>query len=198
MGGNTGDEEGAGERAEQVEQRVLSRRGLPVAGPRHLGRLHDGRLGGAEHVVRLLGKRRRASSPDAAELNRRQRGQGGPGQPSQHNGAPVGLEGLPPPHVQCSSRSSSGTWRTLRAGTPITTARGPTSRATTAPAATKASSPTSTPGSSTAPPPTRHARRSRAPRNSSPARRRPIVWSFVSVTPGATNTSSSTTDHAVM
>src|SRR5215218_4971908 len=154
MGGNTGDEEGAGERAEQVEQRVLSRRGLPVAGPRHLGRLHDGRLGGAEHVVRLLGKRRRASSPDAAELNRRQRGQGGPGQPSQHNGAPVGLEGLPPPHVQCSSRSSSGTSRTLRAGTPITTA----------PAATKASSPTSTPGSSTAPPPTRHARRSRAPR----------------------------------
>jgi hypothetical protein len=41
-----------------------------------------------------------------------------------------------PTQSQCSSRSASGTWRTTRAGTPITTVRGSTSRVTTAPAAT--------------------------------------------------------------
>ncbi len=60
--------------------------------------------------------------------------------------------------------SSTGTSRTTRAGTPITTARGGTSLVTTAPAATNASSPISTPGVSTAPPPMRQARRSVAPR----------------------------------
>src|SRR5205814_901311 len=79
-------------------------------------------------------------------------------------GAPVRLERPAPPHVQRSSRSSSGTSRICRAGTPMTTARAGTSRVTTAPAATKASSPTSMPGRTTTPPPTRLARRRVAPR----------------------------------
>ena len=74
---------------------------------------------------------------------------------------------LSPPHqlpaYQRSIRSSSPTRRTTRAGTPITTSRGPTSRVTTAPAATNASSPISIPGVSTTPPPTRQARRSVGP-----------------------------------
>ena len=70
------------------------------------------------------------------------------------------------PGTPCRSRyrhrsitSSSGTLRIWRAGTPTTTARGGTSRTTTAPAPTNASSPISTPGQRTAPPPIRHALR---------------------------------------
>ena len=72
-----------------------------------------------------------------------------------------------------------------------------TSRVTTAPAATNASSPISTPGVSTVPPPTRHARRSVAPRSGSSGPWRAIVSSFVVVAPGPTNTSSSITVPAV-
>ena len=52
----------------------------------------------------------------------------------------------------------------------MTTARGATSRVTTEPAATNASSPISTPGVSVAPPPMRQARRSTGPRSGTPAR----------------------------
>ena len=75
----------------------------------------------------------------------------------------------------------------------MTTARGGTSRVTTAPAATNASSPISTPGTSTALPPTRQARRNVAPRSGSPRGWRLIVSSFVVDTPGPRKTSSSTT-----
>ena len=70
--------------------------------------------------------------------------------------------------------------------------RGRTSCVTTAPEATNASSPISTPGVSTTPPPTRHARRSIAPRSGISAPCRAMVSSLVVVTPGPTNTSSST------
>ena len=99
--------------------------------------------------------------------------------------------------LQRSSRSSSGTSRTVRAGTPMTTLRAGTSLVTTAPAATNASSPTSTPGSSTAPPPIRHARRSVAPCSGVPRSRRPIASSLVVIAHGPTKTSSSTTLYAV-
>src|SRR5205085_1924769 len=95
-------------------------------------------------------------------------------------------------------RSSSGTSRTTRAGTPITTARGGTSRVTTAPDATKASSPISTPGVSTTPPPTRQARRSSGPDSSKSPPWRAIVSSLVVTTPGPTNASSSITVLVVM
>jgi hypothetical protein len=71
----------------------------------------------------------------------------------------------PAPSGQRSSSSSSATRRSSRAGEPITSERGGTSRVTTAPAPTNASSPISTPGSRTAAPPTRQARRSVAPRS---------------------------------
>ena len=61
----------------------------------------------------------------------------------------------------------------------MTTARAGTSRVTTAPAATNASSPISTPGVSTAPPPTRQARRSIAPRSGLSRPWRAIVSSLV-------------------
>src|SRR3954468_6274389 len=79
----------------------------------------------------------------------------------------------------------------------MTTPRGGTSRVTTAPAATNASSPTSTPGVSTAAPPIRQARRSTAPRSSYDLSWRDIVESLVVTAPGPRNTSSSTTEYAV-
>ena len=82
--------------------------------------------------------------------------------------------------------------RTTRAGAPITISRAPTSRVTTAPAATNASAPISTPGTSTTPPPTRQARRKVGPCSGAPPGWRPIVLSFVVNTPGPRNTSSST------
>ena len=115
--------------------------------------------------------------------------------PARRADVPRGAQ--PAVQRQRSSRSSSGTSRTTRAGTPITTARGATSRVTTAPAATKASSPTSTPGVSTTPPPIRQARRSTGPRSRSPAAWRLIVSSLVVVTPGPMKTSSSTSPSAV-
>ena len=69
---------------------------------------------------------------------------------------------------------------------------------TTAPAATKASSPTSTPGRITAPPPTRHARRRRAPSIGLSGERRAIVSSFVVIAHGPTKTSSPISENAVM
>ena len=91
-------------------------------------------------------------------------------------------------HVQRWRRSSSPTRRTTRAGTPITTSRAPTSRVTTAPAATNASSPITTPGVRIAPPPTRQARRKIGPASGSPGAWRPMVWSLVVVTPGPRKT----------
>jgi hypothetical protein len=79
-----------------------------------------------------------------------------------------------------------------RAGTPVTSANGGTSRVTTAPAATKACAPTATPQTTVAfapivaPRPTRVC--SKARRRSVPARG---VRTFVNTADGPTNTSSS-------
>src|SRR4051812_3440010 len=199
VGGAASGQERPCEGAEKVEQGALARRCLAVAGPRDLRRLDRRLLGRPEHVVRLLGKRSGAPAPDASVLDCRQGGQSGRGYAAEDQRAPVRFEpGPPPPPVQRSSRSSSETSRTCRAGTPITTARAGTSRVTTAPAATNASSPTSTPGTTTTPPPTRQARRSTAPRRVWSGPWRPIVSSLVRVTPGATKTSSSMVEKAVM
>src|SRR6185437_15610534 len=194
------------ERGEEVEQRAVVGRNVLVAGDRHRHGL-GGRLGGRlQHPVRLQRQRRGAAPPDTTELARDGHGGGDQREAAEHLGAPLD----PPaanapahtpgawPHRHRSISSSSDTCRTSRAGEPITRARAGTSRVTTDPAATNASSPTSTPGNSTDAEPTRHARRRRAPRSSKPAACRPIVLSLVVVTQGATKTSSSITLKAVM
>jgi nucleoside-diphosphate-sugar epimerase len=99
---------------------------------------------------------------------------------------------LPEGQRQPLSKSSSGTSRSRAAGTPATTARAVTSRITTAPAATNASSPISILGLITAPPPIRQPRRSTGPRTSVSGRWRSMASSLVVITPGPTKASSST------
>jgi len=95
---------------------------------------------------------------------------------------------------------SSGTVPTIWAGLPATIARSGTSRVTTDPAATNAFWPMVTPGSSTLAPPTRAARRIRgaAGMNLSEGRRYEIARSFMVVTRGPQNTSSSIATPRVM
>src|SRR6185312_15907691 len=97
------------------------------------------------------------------------------------------------------SSSSSGTSRIGRAGLPTTTIRAGTSRTTTAPAPTNASSPISTAGQRIAPPPMRAPRLITEPLSSSCRRSvRPMKLSFVVTTHGATKTWSSSVEYAVM
>src|SRR4051794_447682 len=166
-------------RCEQVEESVLlGRRGL-VTGHRDRRRLDaslDRRL---DNVVRLRRQRRRAATPDATELDHecadgRHRGSAA----NCRRAALLGGPALAPPQRQFSISSSSPTNPLRFAGTPITRVRAGTSRVTTAPVATNASSPTSTPGRMRAPPPTRQARRRIAPVSAAPFACRPIVLSL--------------------
>src|SRR5829696_1132556 len=178
-------DEGGGERREQVEHRVLPRRDLSVTRARDPCRLRNRLLRREERVIGVPQGGCRAEPPCPSHLDDDHRYHRTRGERAEHQRASARCKRLPPPHD------------TTRAGTPITRAPGGTSRVTTAPAATNASSPISTPGSRTAAAPTRQARLSVAPRSSTSGARRPAVGSLVSMTPGARNTSSSTIDHAV-
>src|SRR5215218_3531976 len=79
VGGPAGGEEGGREGAEEVEHGALPGGRLAVAGAGHSRRLHRGRLGGSQDVVRVLRERGGAAAPDASELERRGGGEGGPG-----------------------------------------------------------------------------------------------------------------------
>ena len=150
---------------QQVEQRGLAGRGLRVAAARHLDRVERGAGALLDHLgrgARVLGHDAPAPQlPDLADHHGSDR--------AERDGAHQQRALLEA--VELWKRRRIGTaklWRTgrlspagpppgprarARAGTPITTARGSTSRVTTAPAATNASSPIVIPGRSTAPAP---------------------------------------------
>ena len=147
------------ERREQVEQRVLAPRRLAVAGHRRRDRL-AGRLGrGVEHASVSPGsgaEPRRQMRPNSASSAAAVTAYAATPERDRlaldRGEAALAGGGL---SAHRSISSSSPTSPTLRAGTPITSARGGTSRVTTAPVATNASSPISIPGRIRTPPPTR-------------------------------------------
>src|SRR3954453_10693787 len=201
-GGGAHEGDHAGEREQQVEQRPVALGGGAEALDGDPHRLARGGRGRLDHAVGLRGRGRRAPPPPAPARGGDERQDGAAGDGGERPRRAVGPQAAPGAPAQRqrrhrSTRSSSDTSRTTRAGTPMTTARAGTSRVTTAPAATNASSPTSRPGVSTAPPPTRQARRRVTPRRAWSRGWRIIVSSLVVTTPGPTKTSSSTVEYAV-
>src|ERR687895_42492 len=208
-------EERANERAHQVEHRVLARRSLEVAGARHLRRLAHRLLGGQQEAGRVSRQGRRAPPPDAADLADehgpdRERGaaaeqkRAAPGRqrplvalPEDERDRVSQAAPPPPPRAPPSpARRAPPSAAAHRGSRPRPPPRGATPGPRPAPPPPTPPPPPPPRGSTPAPPPMRQARRSTAPRSSSP-RRLPAVGSLVSTTPGATNTSSSSTDHAV-
>ena len=118
-----------------------ARRGPPSGSPRAPFRRPRRRPGGARGA-RPRRQRRRPRCPAPPAQRQACAARGGRSAAVK----PSSAAGASPPQRHISSRSSGGTSRTWRAGTPITTARAGTSSVTTAPAATNASSPISTPG----------------------------------------------------
>ena len=176
------------ERRQQVEKRVLTGSTGPVAGRDDVHRFTQG-------LGRLLLRVPRAQATPlfhdrhGAKFSPRPPTPGPRFQPHARR-----ADASAAPEDHCSSNCSSGTSRTTRAGTPITTARAGTSCVTTAPAATNASSPISTPGQEHRAAADR-GRRGAAwrPRIGSSGARRAIVSSFVVIAHGPTKTSSSIT-----
>src|SRR6185503_14151513 len=143
------------------EERVLAPRHLAVARHGDRDSLAGSLAGRVEDVIGLPRQRRGAAPPDPAELGEQRRSRHGVRGDAECDR--LALDGgeatAAAPQDHRSISSSSPTSPTFRAGTPITSARGGTSRVTTAPVATNASSPISIPGRMRTPPPMRAALR---------------------------------------